>query len=208
MKISPANNNTTKTTIAAVTAVAVATAFIFALINTHTCVCISGRGALRNFTLAVAFSKSIQKLSKIEKKKENYFKMDANMEEKFREAFILFSSCNDTLELFQFYELMNSFGIILTPEEKTELPVTVSMDFWLNFAKKHYNSDEPFKHVKTVSEKNPNVQIKIHNFIGVMKALDTRLTDKDLEILLQIANPEKKETLDLDTVSQRLTQAI
>ncbi|CAG9481249.1 conserved Plasmodium protein, unknown function [Plasmodium vivax] len=130
------------------------------------------------------------------------------MEDKFREAFILFSSCNDTMELHQFYELMHSFGIILSAEEKAELPVMVDMDFWLKLANKHYNPEDPFKHVRGLSDKNSSVQIKIHNFVGVMKALDTRLTDKDLELLLKIANPENKETIDLNTVSQKLSQVI
>ncbi|ANQ07181.1 Uncharacterized protein PCOAH_00015270 [Plasmodium coatneyi] len=130
------------------------------------------------------------------------------MEDKFREAFILFSSCNEKMELHQFYELMHSFGIILSAEEKAELPVLVDMDFWLKLANKHYNHEDPFKHVHNLSDKNSSVQIKIHNFVGVMKALDTRLTDKDLELLLKIANPDNKETIDLNTVSQRLTQVI
>ncbi|CRG99034.1 conserved Plasmodium protein, unknown function [Plasmodium relictum] len=134
--------------------------------------------------------------------------MVADMDEKFREGFILFSSCNDNLELYQFYELMNSFGIILTNEEKAELPDTISMDYWLNFARKHFSYEEPFKHIINANEKDPNFQIRVDNFIGVMKALDTRLTDNDFEILMHIANPEKKDTLDLKTVSQKLAQSI
>ncbi|EUD64939.1 hypothetical protein C922_04671 [Plasmodium inui San Antonio 1] len=130
------------------------------------------------------------------------------MEDKFREAFILFSSCSDKMELHQFYELMHSFGIILPPEEKAELPLMVDMEFWLKLAKRHYNHQDPFKHVRSVSEKNSGVQIKIQNFIGIMKALDTRLTDKDLDLLLKITNPENKETIDLNTVSQKLSEVM
>ncbi|CRG97186.1 conserved Plasmodium protein, unknown function, partial [Plasmodium gallinaceum] len=85
---------------------------------------------------------------------------------------------------------------------------TISMDYWLNFARKHFSYEEPYKHIVNVNEKDSNLQIRIDNFIGVMKALDTRLTDKDLEILMQITNPEKKDTLDLKTVSQKLAQSI
>ncbi|GAW79877.1 hypothetical protein, conserved [Plasmodium gonderi] len=130
------------------------------------------------------------------------------MEEKFREAFILFSSCNESMELHVFYELMNSFGILLTPEEKAELPLMVNMDLWLKIANKHYNHEDPFKHIRGASDQNSNIQIRTQNFIGVMKALDTRLTDKDLDLLLKIANPENKETINLNTISEKLAEAI
>ncbi|SOS78827.1 conserved Plasmodium protein, unknown function [Plasmodium sp. gorilla clade G1] len=134
--------------------------------------------------------------------------MASDMEEKFREAFILFSSCSDHIEMHKFFELMNSFGIILTNDEKAALPNDINMDYWLNFAKEHYNYEQPFKHINNVNEQNTNVQIKIDNFLGIMKALDTRLTESDLNILLQITNPENKSTLNLKTVSQKLTESI
>ncbi|CDU16617.1 hypothetical protein YYC_02173 [Plasmodium yoelii 17X] len=129
------------------------------------------------------------------------------MEDKFREAFILFSSCNDTLELYQFYELAHSFGIILTEEEKNELPITVPMSYWLDFANKHYNRDDPLKHVKSVND-NANIKIKIDNFVGVMSALDTRLTDKDINLLLKITNPNNEDSIDLKSISQRLEEVM
>ncbi|CXI06824.1 conserved Plasmodium protein, unknown function [Plasmodium berghei] len=130
------------------------------------------------------------------------------MEDKFREAFILFSSCNDTLELYQFYELAHSFGIVLTEEEKHELPITVDLNYWLDFANKHYNIDDPLKHIKSVNEKNSNVKIKIDNFVGVMSALDTRLTDKDIDLLLKITNPNNEDSIDLNSISQRLEEVM
>ncbi|CAD2086750.1 conserved Plasmodium protein, unknown function [Plasmodium vinckei brucechwatti] len=130
------------------------------------------------------------------------------MEDKFREAFILFGSCNDTLELYQFYELAQSFGIILTPDEKNELPMTVDMKYWLNFANKRYNSENPLKQIKSANEKNASVKIKIDNFVGIMNALDTRLSDKDLNLLLKITNPNNEDTIDLNSISQRLEEVM
>ncbi|SBT70167.1 conserved Plasmodium protein, unknown function [Plasmodium malariae] len=131
--------------------------------------------------------------------------MGNDMDEKFKEAFILFSSCDESMPLCQFYELMHSFGILLNAEEKAELPEIVNMEFWLNFARKHYNYEEPFKHISSLSDKSSSVQIKINNFVD---ALDTRLTDKDLELLLEIANPDKKDAIDLNTISKRLTNVV
>ncbi|CAD2112168.1 conserved Plasmodium protein, unknown function [Plasmodium vinckei] len=130
------------------------------------------------------------------------------MEDKFREAFILFGSCNDTLELYQFYELAHSFGIVLTPDEKNELPMTVDMKYWLTFANKRYNSENPLKQIKSANEKNASVKIKIDNFVGIMNALDTSLSDKDLNLLLKITNPNNEDTIDLNSISQRLEEVM
>ncbi|SCL99849.1 conserved Plasmodium protein, unknown function [Plasmodium chabaudi chabaudi] len=130
------------------------------------------------------------------------------MEDKFREAFILFGTCNDTLELYQFYELAHSFGIVLTEDEKNELPNTVDMNYWLDFANKHYNSEDPLKKIKSANEKNSNVKIKIDNFVGIMNALDTKLSDKDINLLLKIANPNNEDTIDLNSISQKLEEVM
>ncbi|KEG01164.1 conserved Plasmodium protein, unknown function [Plasmodium vinckei vinckei] len=130
------------------------------------------------------------------------------MEDKFREAFILFGSCNDTLELYQFYELAHSFGIVLTPDEKNDLPMVVDMKYWLDFAKKRYNSENPLKQIKSANEQNASVKIKIDNFIGIMNALDTRLSDKDINLLLKITNPNNEDTIDLNSISQRLEEVM
>ncbi|SCL98940.1 myosin essential light chain ELC, putative [Plasmodium chabaudi chabaudi] len=130
------------------------------------------------------------------------------MEDKFREAFILFGTCNDTLELYQFYELAHSFGIVLTEDEKNELPNVVDMNYWLDFANKHYNSEDPLKKIKSANEKNSNVKIKIDNFVGIMNALDTKLSDKDINLLLKIANPNNEDTIDLNSISQKLEEVM
>ncbi|SCM07126.1 conserved Plasmodium protein, unknown function [Plasmodium chabaudi adami] len=130
------------------------------------------------------------------------------MEDKFREAFILFGTCNDTLELYQFYELAHSFGIVLTEDEKNELPNNVDMNYWLDFANKHYNSEDPLKKIKSANEKNSNVKIKIDNFVGIMNALDTKLSDKDINLLLKIANPNNEDTIDLNSISQKLEEVM
>ncbi|VWU53376.1 conserved protein, unknown function [Hepatocystis sp. ex Piliocolobus tephrosceles] len=93
--------------------------------------------------------------------------MDINMEEKFKEAFILFSSCNDFIDIYRFYDLMHSFGIVLSEDEKLDLPDTISKEYWLDFAKKHFNENDPFKIVKSMHEGKQGVQINVNNFIAV-----------------------------------------
>lgn len=131
-----------------------------------------------------------------------------DMVAKFREAFVLFSSCEDNMDVRRFVEMAYSFGIIVPKEDISDLPDIVTMDFWLDYAKKNYNYSKPYKVITELADQNANFKIDVQTFIGIMKALECQLTDADYKLLLKLTNPNNEPRIDFKDVSERLTSII
>lgn len=131
-----------------------------------------------------------------------------DMVSKFREGFILFSSCEDNMDARKFLEMAYSFGIIVSKEDISDLPDLITMDFWLDYAKKNYNYNKPYQVIDELADQNSNFKIGVQNFIGIMKALECRLSDADYDLLLKLTNPDNEPSIDLKNLSDRLNTTL
>lgn len=130
------------------------------------------------------------------------------MEAKFREGFTLFSSCQDKMDVRKFSELINSFGITISNEELSDLPDVISIDFWLEFANKHYNFKNPFESISQLSSSGSDSKIEVNNFIGIFKALNSKLNENDFILLSKIINPKDEPYIDMKTLPDKLAATI
>lgn len=134
--------------------------------------------------------------------------MTPEMNAKFKEGFLLFSGCEDSMEINQFIDLMNSFGIVMPRKDMSDIPDKITLDYWLDFANERFNFENPYEAITNASKSSADAKIRFEQFTGIMKALDSRLTDADYQLLCKITNPNKESVIDLKTVSDRLAAAI